>query len=444
MNPYNPLLTEIDAVIQDSSASSADLRQLLISSKYALKESKENYEFLKRNIYWGLIGGHMDNCELNASLLQEYDISVFDNQFILIAFRHNGPELTKSAYDKDAQSEAEIHSKLVPVSEYAQRLLSEIGLAYTVVYYDDLICILRDTQISNPALQIAIKKIVEFGKQHYRLSLISAASDPMFGLGSISASYTATTKLLDYGMIQNSREVVRLCHDMRHPMENFETDRYSSVQYKLFQYIKNAQFDLARQILLEIIAGASDLEISCLQQYKCRLFGLTDIMLVASDSWSNAVQANNLRGAEYDIIFNFKNISQLSSSLLSYLDFMQSVYDSFNDDTGTVGKMRLFINKHLTDYDLSVNGIANYYSLSVPQATQLFRERYNMSILDYIHISRLEIAKHKLRSSTETVSAISAAVGYGSSLTLNRAFKRYEGITPTEYRERFHGIDFKY
>ena len=123
---------------------------------------------------------------------------------------------------------------------------------------------------------------------------------------------------------------------------------------------------------------------------------------------------------------------------------MQSVYDSFNDDTGTVGKMRLFINKHLTDYDLSVNGIANYYSLSVPQATQLFRERYNMSILDYIHISRLEIAKHKLRSSTETVSAISAAVGYGSSLTLNRAFKRYEGITPTEYRERFHGIDFKH
>ncbi len=46
-------------------------------------------------------------------------------------------------------------------------------------------------------------------------------------------------------------------------------------------------------------------------------------------------------------------------------------------------------------------------------------------------------AKQLLGTTTDTIAEISQQVGYTSSSSFSTTFKRYEAITPREYRDRF-------
>ena len=55
-------------------------------------------------------------------------------------------------------------------------------------------------------------------------------------------------------------------------------------------------------------------------------------------------------------------------------------------------------------------------------------------VLEYIHRVRLKHAKEQLKEGN-SVKQVASAVGYTDTQALTRAFKRYEGVTPSQYRE---------
>ena len=71
--------------------------------------------------------------------------------------------------------------------------------------------------------------------------------------------------------------------------------------------------------------------------------------------------------------------------------------------------------------------------------SRCFKEETGETLTDYIVRFRIEKAKLLLRGFDKNVSQIAAAVGFGSSAVFIRAFKRYEGITPTQFRSYFTG-----
>nr|WP_248927978.1 helix-turn-helix transcriptional regulator [Paenibacillus hamazuiensis] len=58
-----------------------------------------------------------------------------------------------------------------------------------------------------------------------------------------------------------------------------------------------------------------------------------------------------------------------------------------------------------------------------------------MSFVDYINSKRIEQAKLLLGSTSLSVADISDRVGFASSNTFIRVFKRHEGITPGQFRQ---------
>ena len=68
--------------------------------------------------------------------------------------------------------------------------------------------------------------------------------------------------------------------------------------------------------------------------------------------------------------------------------------------------------------------------------SRTFKSYIGMKLIDYIHRTKLTAAKALLESTDYTVEKIAAAVGYQNVLTFNRAFKRYEAMTPGVYRSR--------
>jgi AraC-like DNA-binding protein len=109
--------------------------------------------------------------------------------------------------------------------------------------------------------------------------------------------------------------------------------------------------------------------------------------------------------------------------------------DTAEDDTVPLhAEIVRYINDQYTNTNLSVTLIADHFSFSKSYIFRAFKKGENCGILDYIHQRRVEEAKLLLRNSAAGINEIAAKIGYTNGLTLIRAFKRIEGITPTEYR----------
>ena len=96
-----------------------------------------------------------------------------------------------------------------------------------------------------------------------------------------------------------------------------------------------------------------------------------------------------------------------------------------------------WIPEHL-DADLSVESLAARVRLSPRQFTRRFGEIFGASPAQTVEILRLEAARERLASSSTVLARIGASVGFASADAFRRAFSRRFGITPVEYRERFH------
>jgi two-component system response regulator YesN len=95
-----------------------------------------------------------------------------------------------------------------------------------------------------------------------------------------------------------------------------------------------------------------------------------------------------------------------------------------------------YIQQNLADPDLSVTRLADKVDLSVSQVTRLMRGKLGLGTLDYIQKTRIDCAKKLLAETGLNLSEISRRVGYYNFRTMNNIFKKIEGITGTQYRER--------
>ena len=67
--------------------------------------------------------------------------------------------------------------------------------------------------------------------------------------------------------------------------------------------------------------------------------------------------------------------------------------------------------------------------------TPMFQEQLSMGIAEYVNYCRIEEAKKLLVSTKLTVKKIGEEVGYSTTDTFTRNFRKLENLTPTEYRQ---------
>ncbi len=94
-----------------------------------------------------------------------------------------------------------------------------------------------------------------------------------------------------------------------------------------------------------------------------------------------------------------------------------------------------FIQENLSDQNLNVSMICEAVGLIVQRLTPMFQEQLNMGIAEYVNFRRIEEAKTLLADTKLTVKQIAAKIGYSTTDTLTRNFRKLENMTPTEYRK---------
>jgi YesN/AraC family two-component response regulator len=84
--------------------------------------------------------------------------------------------------------------------------------------------------------------------------------------------------------------------------------------------------------------------------------------------------------------------------------------------------------------DIDINTLAESVGLSYSHARKVFRDQTGENIVNFINNYRINEAKRLLRETKLNINEISLSLGYNNNQSFNRFFKKYEGITPGEFR----------
>lgn len=98
-----------------------------------------------------------------------------------------------------------------------------------------------------------------------------------------------------------------------------------------------------------------------------------------------------------------------------------------------------FINLRIKG-DLSLAVITRACNISQGYLSRLFQQYLSMSVMEYLHIRKLALAKMYLIFTNMSTADVAFRLGYSESNYFSKVFKRYENVTAHEYRKR-HAAD---
>ncbi len=99
-----------------------------------------------------------------------------------------------------------------------------------------------------------------------------------------------------------------------------------------------------------------------------------------------------------------------------------------------IEKAESFINRNYMK-DLSLDDISRYCNISSYYFSKLFKQETGENYVEYLSRVRIENAKKMLSDSEASIKEISYSVGFSDPNYFSRAFKKYEGVSPTEYKD---------
>lgn len=95
-----------------------------------------------------------------------------------------------------------------------------------------------------------------------------------------------------------------------------------------------------------------------------------------------------------------------------------------------------YISANYASPDMSLQSVSEHLGLTASYCSQLYKRQTGRGLMDDINRVRLEKAKALLRESRQGIEEIARQVGFLNSSTFIRSFKRYEGITPGQFRQQ--------
>lgn len=102
-----------------------------------------------------------------------------------------------------------------------------------------------------------------------------------------------------------------------------------------------------------------------------------------------------------------------------------------------VYKTQKYILEHLSE-DLSLEVLAANANVNPSYLSRQFKKEYGVTIVEFITKRKIAEAKALLETTTHRVIDISETLGFSSHSYFSRVFFKMEGITPQEYRLKFH------
>lgn len=209
---------------------------------------------------------------------------------------------------------------------------------------------------------------------------------------------------------------------------------------RLSNYLESGDIDHISQELDQMVSEIKELHSISIDNITMVFNQLIGKVMIYLNE--NQFNANHVFGSYHNL---YSSLSQ-KETLDEIKDFMVSIYEMiivYQDKNGSKTEedmcrmVLLYLQEHFKE-DIDFEAVADMAGLSYSHLRKVIREESGKSLSDNLNLIRVEVAKEYLLNSDDPIAVIAERVGYHNVQAINRFFKKYEGITPGEYREKHH------
>ena len=103
----------------------------------------------------------------------------------------------------------------------------------------------------------------------------------------------------------------------------------------------------------------------------------------------------------------------------------------------TVEQIQSYVVAHYAE-KLTLTDIAARFYISPYYLSRLFKRTIHLSLIEYINGVRIREAQRRMEASAQSVSAVARETGFLTTAHFRRVFKEATGLSPQQYRQRYH------
>lgn len=140
----------------------------------------------------------------------------------------------------------------------------------------------------------------------------------------------------------------------------------------------------------------------------------------------------------YDQLKGCHTVAQYKEFLRRFLTWSADAIRKKKAETDVTTKFVMEYVEANYGEDLSLDMLAGKLGITGPYLSTYFKEKTGTNFSDYINTVRMNKAIEMLRDTDLKIQEIASLVGYYTVASFNRVFKKYTGVTPSEFRKRNH------
>ncbi len=157
---------------------------------------------------------------------------------------------------------------------------------------------------------------------------------------------------------------------------------------------------------------------------------------------------NSFGGNPENVLPGMKGIQNINKVIQSQEDFKSYAMDMLirtvefkesqqrDKSFPIIKKAKEYIEQYYGDANISLHIVAKQVHLSPNHFSMVFSQKTGTTFIEYLTKVRMQQAKEQIEKSLKSLNQIAEEVGYSDANYFSYTFKKYEGITPSEYRKK--------
>jgi len=377
---------------------------------------------------------------LSGNFLNDEEIQWFLDQLGLVRF--DGDIVV-------AISQMDVESSYITEMSAIKLILKDTIERYlgSDVYFHDL-----DFDKQAIIFNICEANIAEKGnidKGRYVQEVLDIVCKDMYNCHNVSVSFTVGSLVKDYMEISRSFDEAKEALDYKTLSKNKSVLMYSeipknqdscyypmNIENRIINYAKLGDSKQINEILKLLYKEnfvkrdlSYDMVCQLMFQLKGTLLRILDVLSVEHQEISKHIVE------ELSNFDNYKSIDNMFELIFGIVDKICNLFkeDKKNKYSYLIDDIIKYIHLNYKNPQLSLTELADQFGLAPAYISQLFKEKTKKNFTTYLEQIRIEEAC-KLLLKGMPVNQVAQEVGYNSVYVFRRAFKRTQGMLPSEYK----------
>ena len=287
-------------------------------------------------------------------------------------------------------------------------------------------------------LRELLREMMEVLETEFDVSVTIAVSEMVQGLAALPEAYAQAREVLWYNSYLEQDRHVTFYEDLCDEYLPMIRSDLTVLDKKLITKLQMMDAGGVKYVLHEMIDREFIQARPTVKILRVRLGGICCKILDALEEFKDMMgDAFYYQLDPGPRIVEAKNLSELTGNMDELFDAICRKREVAVQEPKPqwVDKMSVYIEDHYMDENLGLTEVSAAFGITPSYATRVFKQYTGRGIYETIQHVRLAAAK-SLMNTDKTMKQIAQLVGYTSFLSMNRAFKKYEGTTPSQFRDQ--------